>query len=122
MIETAPRTKGEITRQRCLEGVRCLLATISRKLTCLARDKSTKTIVVEIISANGVLSAVESSTRRAVPHEDPCEPDAILGEIMDQLDSLTLPDTHKTIRIEIVSVNGTLSAIETESIRHRWDI
>jgi hypothetical protein len=122
MIETAPRTKGDLTRKRCLDGVKGLLAAVSRKLVLLEQDKISKTLVIEIISANGVLSAVESASRCAAPQSIVNDPEEVLGRIFDQLDALALPDVHKTIRIEIVSVKGTLSAVDTESTRHRWDI
>lgn len=118
----APKTKGDVTREKCLRGVKGLLASLSRRLNRISGDKETKTIIVEINSANGVLSASESITNRACEPVHGIKPDDLFSEILDQLDQLALPDTHKMLKIEITSVKGALSAISTEVNRYRWDI
>ena len=122
MIESPTIRKGEVTRQRCIAGVRGLLASISRRLVVLEREEATRTIVIEIISACGVLSAVETTIKSAVAHSVVTCPREVLGEIFDRLDSLALPDVNKIIKIEIVSIKGALSAVEIESVKYRWDI
>jgi hypothetical protein len=121
MIDT-PARKGDLTREKCLAGAKGLLAGLERRLSMLRSTQATKTIAIEFNSANGVISAVESETRRAVPHENGLEPDVLLAEILDELTQLALPACHRAIRIEIVSVKGALSAIDTGTLRHRWDI
>lgn len=121
MIDTLQR-RGDATRERCKIGVRGLLAAVHRKLNKWHDENVTRTFILDINSANGVLSAVESESSIVNDRPGGRDPDEILGEILDRLDQLALPDCHKAIRIEITSVEGALSAVETEMIRHRWDV
>ena len=122
MIEALPKTKGDATREKCLRGVKGLIASLSRKLSKISESGESKTIIVEINSASGILSASEAETKQADPLPYGRDPGELFSEILERLDQLALPDCHKLLRIEIVSVKGTLSAIDTEITRYRWDI
>lgn len=121
MIESPARTKGETTRQKCLVGVQGLLAQFHRDLEKCQRDQLTRTLGLEIHSASGVMSATRFSSR--IPKQDTgnANVDDLIGEILDELPSLALPECHKTIRIEVVSVNGALSVVDTDTVYFRWD-
>lgn len=122
MGDTAQQQRrGADTRAKCLKGAYALLADVSRRLKAIQHDKETKTLTIEITSAYGVLSAIDSETHRAVEQIGGCDPSEILAGIMRKLDDMALPECHKTIKIEIVSVEGAMSAVETGSNRHRWD-
>lgn len=122
MIETAaPPRKGDLTRERCLKEARGLMAGVQRRLSTIANEKLSRTVIIEIISADGVISAIEHESRRAIPQEGGLDPDELLAEIVDALPELALQNCHKTLKIEIVSIKGLMSAIDTESKRHRWD-
>lgn len=122
MIKTAAMTKGDQTREKCVAGVMGLLARLDRRLGAIKDRRETCHIVVEITSAHGVLSAVESESKHAEAVTFTRTADEIVEEFINEIDSLVLPDVHKTIKIEINSVNGVLNAAKTEIRRHRWDI
>lgn len=121
MIKAGLQTKGEQTRARCVAGVKGLFARIDRRIQSLRTNLETCQIVVEIASAQGVLSAQESETMQATPLTSGRDPADVIGEIIGDLDQLTLPDGHKIVKIEIVSVKGVVNAVKTEIRRHRWD-
>ena len=122
MIDSIPRRKGDETRMNCLQGARGLLAALQRRINKLRDDEESCTVIVEINAANGVLSAVKGESTRVEPLPGGSDPDDLLPRILDRIDELALPERHGAIKIEIVSVKGALSAVSTETVRHRWDV